>query len=190
ILGKAHQVTRSLIHKARRAGRKRIVLPQSGEEKVLRACQLLIDDDAVQPVLVGRADEVGERATALGIDLDGVEIFDPEPSLDAYANELYRLRGRKGVTPQTARSLLQDSAYIGVMMVHMGDADGLVHGLNRSYPDTIRPALQVLKLREGVSRVAGMYCLIVRDRVLFFADATVNIDPSAEDLAEIAISAA
>ncbi|MBR9989278.1 MAG: NADP-dependent malic enzyme [Gemmatimonadetes bacterium] len=190
ILGKAHQVMRSLVHKARVAGRRRIVLPESGEEKILRACQHLIDDNSVQPVLVGNADEVAARATEFGIDLDGVEIFDPKPSLEAYAEELYRLRGRKGVTPQTARLLLQDPAYLGVMMVHMGDADGLVHGLNRSYPETIRPALEVLKLKDGVGRVAGMYCLIVRDRVLFFADATVNIDPTAEHLAEIAIAAA
>jgi malate dehydrogenase (oxaloacetate-decarboxylating)(NADP+) len=190
ILGKAHQVTRSLIHKARLAGRRRIVLPESGEEKILRACQVLIEDNSVQPVLVGSANDVGERAAALGIDLTGVEIFDPVPSLDEYAAELYRLRGRKGITPQTARLLLQDPAYLGVMMVHMGDADGLVHGLNRSYPDTIRPALQVIRLKEGVTRVAGMYCLVVRDRVLFFADATVNIDPTAEELAEIAVSSA
>jgi malate dehydrogenase (oxaloacetate-decarboxylating)(NADP+) len=151
---------------------------------------VLIEDNSVQPVLVGSANDVGERAAALGIDLTGVEIFDPVPSLDEYAAELYRLRGRKGITPQTARLLLQDPAYLGVMMVHMGDADGLVHGLNRSYPDTIRPALQVIRLKEGVTRVAGMYCLVVRDRVLFFADATVNIDPSAEELAEIAVSSA
>jgi malate dehydrogenase (oxaloacetate-decarboxylating)(NADP+) len=190
VLGKAHQVTRSLIHKSRVAGPRRIVLPESGEEKILRACQIIVDDNGARPVLVGRPDEVRERATALGIDLDGVEIFDPAPRLDAYAHELYRLRERKGVTPQTARLLLQDPAYLGVMMVHMGDADGLVHGLNRSYPETIRPALQVIRLREGVSRVAGMYCLIVRDRVLFFADATVNIEPTAEELAEIAVSSA
>jgi malate dehydrogenase (oxaloacetate-decarboxylating)(NADP+) len=190
ILGKAHQITRSLVHKARVAGRKRIVLPESGEEKILRSCQVLIDEASVQPVLVGDAAEIGARATELGIDLDGVEIFDPVPSLDDYAKELYRLRSRRGITPQTARLLLNDPAYLGVMMVHMGDADGLVHGLNRSYPDTIRPALQVIRLREGVTRVAGMYCLIVRDRVFFFADATVNIDPTAEEIAEIAVSAA
>jgi malate dehydrogenase (oxaloacetate-decarboxylating)(NADP+) len=190
VLGKAHQVTRSLIHKSRVAGARRIVLPESGEEKILRACQLLVDDNAVLPVLVGRSEEVRERAAGLGIDLDGVEIFDPAPRMSAYAEELYRLRGRRGVTPQNARLLLQDPAYLGVMMVHMGDADGLVHGLNRSYPDTIRPALQIIRLREGVSKVAGMYCLIVRDRVLFFADATVNIEPTAEELAEIAVSSA
>ncbi|HEX6135226.1 MAG TPA: NADP-dependent malic enzyme [Longimicrobiales bacterium] len=190
ILGKAHQVTRSLIHKARLAGRRRIVLPEWSEEKILRACQVLVDDESVQPLLVGDPDLIALRASALGCEIGGIEIFDPTPRLEDYARELYRLRNRKGVTPTTARLLLNDPAYLGVMMVHMGDADGLVHGLNRSYPDTIRPALQIIRLREGVTRVAGMYCLIVRDRVLFFADATVNIDPTAEEVAEIAVSAA
>jgi malate dehydrogenase (oxaloacetate-decarboxylating)(NADP+) len=190
VLGKAHQVTRSLMHKARGAGLKRIVLPESGEEKILRACQVLADEQIAQPVLTGDPAAIRRRAADLGIDLDGVEICDPTPRLEAYADELYRLRERRGVTPQSARQLLRDPAYLGVMMVHMGDADGLVSGLNRSYPDTIRPALQIIRLRQGVSRVAGMFCVIVRDRVLFFADATVNIDPTAEELAEIAVAAA
>ncbi|HUF49839.1 MAG TPA: NADP-dependent malic enzyme [Longimicrobiales bacterium] len=190
ILGKAHQVTRSLVHKAQRRGLKRIVLPESNEEKILRACQTLADDRIAQPVLVGDPVAVHSRAAELGVDLTGVEIVDPAARLQDYAAELYRLRQRRGLTLQTAHHLLRDPAYLGVMMVHMGDADGLVCGLNRSYPETIRPALQILRLREGVSRVAGMYCLIVRDRVLFFADATVNIDPTAAELAEIAICAA
>jgi malate dehydrogenase (oxaloacetate-decarboxylating)(NADP+) len=190
ILGKAHQVTRSLQAKARRTGMKRIVLSDSGEEKALRAAVMLADERIAQPVLVGTPAEVEARAAALGIELDGIEIVDPRSRLDAYADELYRLRQRRGVTPATARQLLRDPAYIGVMMVHTGDADGMVSGLGRSYPDTIRPALEIIRLREGVSRVAGMYCVIVRERVLFFADATVNIDPTAEELAEIAIAAA
>ncbi|CAN5755657.1 NADP-dependent malic enzyme [soil metagenome] len=190
VLGKAHQVTRSLMHKARHAGMRRIVLPESGEEKILRACQVLADEQIAAPVLVGHPDAVRARADELAIDLDGIEIFDPAPHLDRYADELYHLRHRRGVTPATARQLLQDPAWFGVMMVHLGAADGLVAGLNRSYPDTIRPALQVIRLREGVSRVAGMYCVVIRDRVLFFADATVNIDPSADELAGIALSAA
>src|SRR5690606_19468766 len=121
VLGKAHQVTRSLMHKARGAGRRRIVLPESGEEKILRACQVLVDENTVQPVLVGDEEAVRARAAAVGADLDGVEIFDPAPHLDAYARELYRLRSRKGVTPNNARLLLNDPAYLGVMMVHMGD---------------------------------------------------------------------
>jgi malate dehydrogenase (oxaloacetate-decarboxylating)(NADP+) len=190
IHGKAHQVTRSLQVKARHTGMKRIVLPDSGEEKILRAAIVLADERIAQPVLVGRPAEVTARAAALGLELDGVEIVDPQPRIEVYAQELYRLRQRRGITPHTAHQLLGDPAYLGVMMVYTGDADGMVSGLSRAYPDTIRPALQVIRLREGVSRVAGMYCVVVRDRVLFFADATVNIDPTADELAEIAVAAA
>jgi malate dehydrogenase (oxaloacetate-decarboxylating)(NADP+) len=190
IHGKAHQVTRSLQVKARHTGMKRIVLPDSGEEKILRAAIVLADERIAQPVLVGRPVEVAARAAALGLELDGVEIVDPQPRIEVYAQELYRLRQRRGITPHTAHQLLGDPAYLGVMMVYTGDADGMVSGLSRAYPDTIRPALQVIRLREGVSRVAGMYCVVVRDRVLFFADATVNIDPTADELAEIAVAAA
>jgi malate dehydrogenase (oxaloacetate-decarboxylating)(NADP+) len=191
ILGKAHEVTRMLQSKARRTGLKRIALPESSEEKVLRAAVMLVDEKIAHPVLVGDPEHIRQRADALGIDLpDGVEVMDPAPRLETYAQELFRLRARRGVTPHTAHLMLQDPAYIGVMMVHMGDADGLVCGLNRSYPDTIRPALQVLRLRPGVTRVAGMYCCIVGGRVLFFADATVNIEPTAAELAEFAVNGA
>jgi malate dehydrogenase (oxaloacetate-decarboxylating)(NADP+) len=191
ILGKAHQVTRALQQKARSGGLKRVVLPESGEEKVLRAAVIVAEERIAQPVLVGRAEHIRARANALGIELsDRVEIVDPSPRLGAYAEELYRLRARRGVTPHTAHLMLKDPAYLGVMMLHMGDVDGLVCGLNRSYPETIRPALEIIRLREGSTRVAGMYCVVVNDRVLFFADATVNIEPTAEQLAEIAVNGA
>jgi malate dehydrogenase (oxaloacetate-decarboxylating)(NADP+) len=191
ILGKAHQVTRSLQQKARAGGLRRVVLPESGEEKVLRAAVIVAEERIAQPVLLGRAEHVKARANALGIELpDGVEIIDPAHRLSAYAEELYRLRARRGVTPHTAHLLLKDPAYLGAMMLHTGDVDGLVCGLNRSYPETIRPALEIIRLREGCTRVAGMYCVVVNDRVLFFADATVNIEPTAAQLAEIAVNSA
>jgi len=94
------------------------------------------------------------------------------------------------VTPRGARRLLADPVYYSVMMVQSGDADGMVCGLNRSYPDTIRPALQIIGLRKGVTRAAGVYCMVLKDRILVLADATVNIEPNAEELAEIALMAA
>jgi malate dehydrogenase (oxaloacetate-decarboxylating)(NADP+) len=191
ILGKAHQVTRSLQHKARSGGLKRIVLPDSGEEKILRAATILAEERIATPVLVGDEEHVRARADALGVDLSQrIEIMDPTSRMAAYAEELYRLRSRRGVTPYTAYLMLKDPAYLGAMMLHMNDVDGLVCGLNRSYPETIRPALQIIRLREGMKRVAGMFCVVVNDRVLFFADATVNIEPSADELAEIAVNAA
>ena len=192
IHGKAHQVVRNLMAQARRSSARRIVFPEANEEKILRACQVILDERIAEPVLIGDPAAIRARAAAFGIELDGITIVDAhdEARCDRYAKRLFELRQRHGVTPQQARLLLSDPVYFGLMMVERGEADGLVAGLNRSYPDTIRPALQIIQLKEGVRRVAGMYSVIVRDRVLFFADATVNIEPTSEELAEIAISAA
>jgi malate dehydrogenase (oxaloacetate-decarboxylating)(NADP+) len=191
ILGRGREVMRVVRQKARSKS-KRIVFPEGGEEKVLRACQQIIDDKIAEPVLLGDAEEIRAHVAELGLDFAGVEIVDHRHSAKAefYAKGLFDLRQRAGVTPFEADRLLKDPHYFGVMMVQTGDADGLVCGLNRSYPDTIRPALQIIQLKEGVTRVAGMYCMVLKDKVLFFADATVNIDPSAEELAEIAVMAA
>jgi malate dehydrogenase (oxaloacetate-decarboxylating)(NADP+) len=107
--------------------------------------------------------------------------------LPRYEEELFRMRQRKGVSQEMARNLVTRRNYFGSMMVHMGDADGLVSGLTAGYPETLRPALEVIGPRPGVRRVAGMYMLVLKEKVYFFGDATVNINPSAEDLAEIAI---
>lgn len=192
ILGKSHQLMRNLIQKSRRSRRRRIVMPDALDEKVLRACQMIVDEEIANPILVGNPAEVRERARALEIEIGGATIIDPADAarLDRYARLLTTVRRDSGMTVTEARALLDDPAYFGVMMVSAGDADGFVSGINRSYPDTIRPALQVMQLKPGVSRVAGMYCIAIRNRVLFFADATVNIDPTAEELADIALSTA
>ncbi len=192
VLGKSHQVIRGVMQKARRARKRRIVFPESLEDKVLRACQVIVDENVAEPVLVGDPEAVHDRARQLGLEIDAVEVVDMAASerLDAYANELYSLRLRKGVTPLTARRLLNDPVHFSIMMVQSGDADGMVCGLNRSYPDTIRPALQIIGLRKGVSRAAGVYCMVLKDKILMLADATVNIEPTAEELAEIALMAA
>jgi len=192
ILGKSHQVIRGIVQKARRARKRRIVFPEATEEKVLRACQVIVDENIAEPVLVGNPDEVMRAAHDLGLELDHVQVVDVRSSQksSAYAAELHALRQRSGVTPRKARQLLTDPLYFGIMMVHAGEADGLVCGLNRSYPETIRPALQVIGLRKGISRTAGVYCMVLKERVLVVADATVNIDPTPEELAEISLMAA
>jgi malate dehydrogenase (oxaloacetate-decarboxylating)(NADP+) len=121
-----------------------------------------------------------------------VEVVDPDQfdGLEAYAQELYRLRQRKGVTLREARTLIRQPNYFGAMMVRRGDADGFVAGLTYHYPDVIRPALQVIGPGPGVSRVAGLYLMILDGRAYLFTDPTVNIDPTEEELAEIAIMAA
>jgi malate dehydrogenase (oxaloacetate-decarboxylating)(NADP+) len=192
ILGKSHQLMRNLIQKSRRSRRRRIVMPDAMDEKVLRAAQTIIDEEIANPILVGNQIAIRERARELDIDLGGITVIDPSDvaRLDRYARLLNTVRRDNGMTVAEARALLEDPAYFGVMMVSAGDADGFVTGINRSYPDTIRPALQLMQLKRGVSRVAGMYCIAIRNRVLFFADATVNIEPTAEELADIALSTA
>ena len=124
---------------------------------------------------------------------NGVTIVDPEtaPRRQEYVSELYRLRQRRGVTLGSADELMNDRNIFGSMMVRMGDADAIVSGVTQNYPDTIRPALQVIGVREGIHKVSGVYLIITRKGDLYFlADATVNIEPTAEDLAEIALCAA
>jgi malate dehydrogenase (oxaloacetate-decarboxylating)(NADP+) len=185
-------ITRILIQKAR-ARPCRIVFPEGENPTVLRACRVLADEEIARPVLLGNAQGIRARATALHLDLKGLEIVDAEthPRLSSYAEELFRLRRRKGVTRTEAVGLVQSSNILGALMVQLGDADALVTGLTTHYPDTIRPLLQVIPLRPDVRRASGLYIAITpRGKVYFLADCTVNIEPSAEDLAEIAICAA
>ena len=128
----------------------------------------------------------------LDLDLEGMEIVDPANAqkFDEYASKYYELRKRKGVTATTARLLMRRPIDYGMMMVHTGEADGLVSGLTQHYPETIRPALQIIKNKPGTSVIAGLYMLIFKKDVRFITDATVNFDPTAEQLADIAILAA
>ncbi len=191
-LGKAHEVMRGVIHKAQ-ANPKRVVFPEGEHEKVLRACHILVDEKIARPILLGNQFAIRSKAADLGIPLQGVEIVDPAetPQRERYIDELFRLRQRRGVTLSEARELILNRNVCGSVMVHLGDADALVSGLTQHYPDTIRPALQIVKVREGLHKVSGLYMLITRrGDIYFLADTTVNIDPSAEDLAEIALCAA
>jgi malate dehydrogenase (oxaloacetate-decarboxylating)(NADP+) len=190
--GKAHEVMRGVIHRAQRRPR-RVVFPEGEETKILRAAQILLDEKIAQPVLLGAEERIRKQIAELHLELKGVEIVDPArfARRNAYGEELFRLRHRKGVTRKEAAMLIGDRNIFGAMMVHMGDADTLIAGLTQHYPDTIRPALQVISLRPGMNKVSGLYILITQKGQLYFlADTTVNIEPSAEDLAEIAIAAA
>ncbi|MBV8818770.1 MAG: NADP-dependent malic enzyme [Acidobacteriaceae bacterium] len=191
-LGRKQGVMRTLIHKAQKDP-KRIVFPEGEETKILRASQILVDEGIAKPILLGKESDIKARASDLNIDLDGITIIEPRNSsnLQKYADELFRLRQRKGVTSVEARRLILNRNQFGAMMVRAGDADVLIGGLTQHYPDTIRPALEVIPVRSGLRRVSGLYVVITKQGdVYFFADATVNIEPSSEDLAEIAISAA
>ncbi len=190
-LGKAQEVFRVLIHKAQQEP-KRIVFPEGEEEKILRAAQILVDEKIARPILLGDPARIEARAQALGLHNQGWEKLDPAAAagFDSYAEDLYQMRRRKGMTRAEARQMLLDPIAYGAMMVRRGDADGMVAGITRHYPETIRPALQIINLRPGVKRVSGLYMLIINRKVYFLADTTVNIEPGAEDLAEITLLAA
>jgi malate dehydrogenase (oxaloacetate-decarboxylating)(NADP+) len=191
-MGGAREVMRIMINKAQRQPR-RIVFPEGEEDKILRASQILADEKIAFPILLGNEPAIRARMSALHVNASAVRIIDPAAALEhsRYAAELYRLRQRKGVTQREAEQMALNRTTFGALMVRAGEADALIGGLTQHYPDTIRPALQVIAVRPGLRKVSGLYVLItpVGD-IYFLADATVNIEPSSEDLAEIAICAA
>lgn len=188
-LGKSREVMRFYIHKAK-SEPKRIVFPEADEDKVLRAAQILLDEGIAKPILIGTPDTVNQRVKDLGLDLHGAEVIRPRksPRFDEYVSAFYNLRKRRGLTLPTAQHLLRHNYNVfGMVMVEMDDADGLISGLTQSYPETIRPALQIIGRREGVRKICGAYMMVFKNQTVFIADATVNIEPDAEDLAEIAL---
>jgi malate dehydrogenase (oxaloacetate-decarboxylating)(NADP+) len=190
-LGKSREVMRFFIHKAK-SEPKRIVFPEGEEDKILRAAQQIIDEGIAKPILLGGRTFIKQRIAELGLDLQGAEIVNPgkSPRFEEYVHAYYSLRSRKGVTKFTAtREMMMHNIY-GMMMVELDDADGLISGLTAHYPETVRPALQIIGKRDGVQKVAGLYMMVFKNQTVFIADATINIEPTAEDLAEIALLSA
>ncbi len=191
-LGKANEVMRGMINKAQRQP-KRIVFTEGEEGKILRACQILLDEKIALPILLGNEAKIRAAIEELRLHLDGAQIVDPRnfARIEEYTEEFYSLRQRKGITRTEAEQTILNPTTFGSMMVRLNDADALIGGLTTHYPDTIRPALQVIDVRPELRRVAGVYVMITqKGDIYFLADATVNIDPTAEDLAEIAIMSA
>jgi malate dehydrogenase (oxaloacetate-decarboxylating)(NADP+) len=190
-LGRTQEVMSSVRHRAK-AAPKRIVFSEGEHEKIIRACYQLANLKIAYPVLLGRPMVIEDKLHELEIGKLCFDIIEPDrsPRLGAYAEELYRLRQRRGVTRSEARELMANNNYFGAMMVHMGDADGFVAGVSQHYPDTIRPALQVIATRPDVHKVSGLYVIVTKKDTFLFADTTVNIEPSAEDLAEVALLSA
>jgi len=185
-LGKGWELMRGIINKAR-SHPKRVVFGEGEHAKIIRAAAAVEDEGIGIPILLGRCDVVQTTIRELGLDFNPT-VVEPQfsPQYEVYCQEFYRLRQRKGVTQSRARAFMRRRSYFGPMMVWMGDADAYVSGLTHNYPEIISPALQIVGTAPGVHKVAGMYLMIVRDKVYLFSDATVNIDPNAEDLAEIA----
>jgi malate dehydrogenase (oxaloacetate-decarboxylating)(NADP+) len=184
-LGKSREMMRVVLNKAKSAP-KRVVLAEGGDEKMVRAAYQLLDQGIAEPVLVGDRDRIWEQSQRLGLDFDP-EIVDPEEgNLEAYADRLYELRRRKGITRREASELVQDGNYLGSVMVEMGDADAMLTGLMHHYPSALRPPLQIVGTAPDVEHAAGVYMLTFKNRVVFCADTTVNQDPDSEVLVEVA----
>ena len=191
-LGRVHEISRMMIHKAK-ARPKQVVFPEGENERVLRAAQMLLEEKIAVPILLGDPAVIHSRTVVLGLSLGDVRTLDPATTLprEDYVEELFRLRQRRGVTRNEACTLLKDRNVFASMMVHMGDADALVAGVTQHFPETIRPALQIIRMREGLHRVSGCYPMVTRNRELYFlADTSVNIEPTAEELVEIALCTA
>jgi malate dehydrogenase (oxaloacetate-decarboxylating)(NADP+) len=191
LLGRSRELMRVIINRAKRSP-KRIVYAEGENERIIRAIVMVREEKLAQAILVGRPALIKAAFERLGLEMGNTEIVDIErdPRLESYVEEYYCLRRRKGITMDGARTAMKNPNVFAAMMVHQGDADGMVSGIAHRYSETIRPALQIINMRDGVKRVSGLEVLVVRNRVFFFADPVVNINPTAEELAEIARLAA
>ncbi len=193
-LGLDNQVMRAIGNKARRDP-KRIVFAEADNVKILKAAQIIFDEGIGYPILLGDENKIRTIAEANGIDIDDLPIFDPrsdaqEEKRNQYAEIFFAKRGRRGFNAYEAKKIMKDRNYYGCMMVECGDADAMISGLSKNYPDTIRPAIQTIGTEEGVRKIAGMYMMLTKKGPLFLADTTVNFNPTAEELAEITLLAA
>lgn len=190
--GRGQQVRQYFMNKAKSLKQKyRVVFPEGEDSKILRAAAQVAEDGIAHPILIARPEVIQQQLDDLGLDykpdLVDLRSFD---KLEAYHQAYYELRQRSGVSRVSAEKQLRDRNTFAAMMVKMGDADAMVSGRTFEYPEVIRPALQIHHTAPGVAKACGVYILVIERRVYLFTDATVNIDPSAEDLAEIAILAA
>ncbi len=191
MLSRSSEVMSVVVQKARRDP-KRIVFPEGEHPKILRAAKILAEEGICRPILLAREAEIETLARELQLPMDKIDILNTNRSekLPAYARRLVELRGRHGMTAEGAARQARVRNVFGPLMLDAGDADGVISGLTQSYADTIRPALQIFGTAPGVKRVSGLYILMLKHQTYFFADTTVNIDPTAEELAEIAELAA
>ncbi|MGH9446521.1 MAG: phosphate acyltransferase, partial [Terriglobia bacterium] len=186
-LGRAYAVMQ-IVHNRAKTKPARIVFSEGEHEKIIRASFQLVEEKIAFPILIGRRAVIESKLRDLGLQRLNAEIVEPEkfPAFGDYVEDYYQLRQRRGVTRSEAREQMLNPNYFGVMMLRRGDAGGFLAGVSQHYPDTIRPALQMIDVRPEGRRVCGVYVMVTKGRLYFFADTTVNIEPSADQLAEIA----
>ncbi len=187
LLGRARGIMHAMYDQAK-SDPKRIVFPEGDQEKIIRAAKILIDEGLAQPILLVKEEIAAPLLKKHNVDRSKVSIIDitKSPMGDKYARRFHQLRKRRGITATDARRILNSRNYFAMMMVESGDADGVIAGLHAYYPATVRPALQIIKTKPGVKNVSGAYLLMFKSQMLVLADTTVNIEPNAEQLAEIA----
>ena len=193
-LGIDNQLLRIIGNKARK-NPKRVVFAEAENQKILKTAQLVQDEGFGYPILLGDPKNIASIALENGIDLDGIPVIDPkgdetEDKRAEYAEIFFAKRQRKGFNYYESKKIMRDRLYFGCMMVETGEADAMISGLSKNYPDTIRPALQIIGLEEGSKKVAGMYIIMTKKGPLFLADTTVNFNPTAEELADITMMVA
>ena len=188
-LGLDDAIMRSITTKAK-SDPKRVVFAEADNYKILKAAQIVKDENIAIPILLGNKEKIQSIIDEHALELDGVEIIDQMQNpakTKQYAAALYKKRQRKGVSINDATKLLRDRNYYGASMVEFGEADAMISGLTKNYGDTIKPALQVIGVEPGVKRVAGMYMMMTKKGPVFFGDTTVNVDPTAEELVDITL---
>ncbi|HLG04494.1 MAG TPA: NADP-dependent malic enzyme [Bacteroidia bacterium] len=190
-LGRDNKLMRGLATKARQ-NPKRVVFAEADTYKILKAAQVVRDEGIARPILLGDAEKIGRLIAENNLDLGDTPIIDPrdigqEETRTNFGEMLFRKRQRRGVTLYDAKKAMQERNYYGAMMVETGMADALISGLTRKYAAPIKPALQCIGVQEGVNRVAGMYIISTRQGNFFFADSTMNVDPTAQELVDITV---
>ena len=190
-LGPERQVMRGLISRVQQDPPS-IVFPEGDDPRILRAARILADEGIARPILLGDLDAIRRQADDASLTLEDIELMNPRsaPDRDKLAEELWQLRRRRGITVREAKERVLDPIYYGLMLLRAGRTDALVAGEEIDYPDSIRPALEVIGVEPGRKHVSGIYMMIFRQQTFFFADTTVNIEPDAATLAEIATATA
>lgn len=191
-MGRTEKIMARMYQKAR-INPKRIVFPEGEQPTMIKAAQMSVDAGIAHPILLGSRTVIRQLAEEHGYDLEGIEIINPIKfeKIEEYTQEYFNLRQRHGIIKTEARKRMKTRPnYFGAMMVHMGDADAMISGFAATYPDTIKPALEIIGKEPGYNKVSGLYVANANNKSYFLADTTVNIDPSAEDLSDIALQAA